>query len=109
MKDSIEHLRPFLKTGDLGNGFLVHGLEPMNVDDIQLERGRGFFFHMLNIKAFKTSTFRLDKLRINLNNLDFEFLIEIPRLSSMGDYRINLLLGIAAIKGQGKFTAEIGE
>ncbi|KAG5682318.1 hypothetical protein PVAND_011677 [Polypedilum vanderplanki] len=107
IKNSIEHLRPFLKTGDLGNNFLINGLEPLDIDDINLERGQGFFFYLQNIKAFKVSNFRIDKVRVNMKNLDFEFIIDIPVADSIGDYKINLILGVVNIKGEGKFNSKL--
>lgn len=108
VKDSIETLRPKLRTGDFGNGFKIDGIEPMVIDDILLERGRGFYFKLLNIKAYKVSNFHIEKIRVNADNFNVDVILDIPNVEAEGDYKINLVLGVIPFTGEGKFKCLIG-
>lgn len=66
--------------GDLGT-FKINGLEPMRIDDINLERGRGFFVALTNTLAYKISNFKTEKLRINPDNLQMDLIINVPNVS----------------------------
>lgn len=105
--NSIEYLRPNLKAGDLGNGFKTPSIDPLLIDDIKLERGRGFFFHLNNLKVYKLTNFKVDKLRVNPDTFHIDVLLKIPNVDASSDYKINLLLGLVAIQGQGKVTGTI--
>ncbi|XP_070493725.1 uncharacterized protein [Chironomus tepperi] len=110
VKNSVEFLRPYLKNGDLGNGFKIPPLEPMSFDDIFLERGSGFFFNLYNIKAYNIHNFNIDKLRITLEpNVVADLLIKIKNVECSGDYKLNLLLGIVNLQGHGKIEGKIDE
>jgi hypothetical protein len=102
-------MRPYLKNGDLGNGFKIVPIEPISIDNIFLERGSGFFFNLYNIKAYNIHKFQIDKIRVTLEpNLVADLLIKIKNVDCVGDYKINLLLGIINLQGQGKIEGKIG-
>ena len=109
IKSSIEILRPHLKTGDFGNGFKIDSLEPITIDDILLERGQGFYFNLMNVKAFKISNFHVEKLRVNVNSFYIDAIVNIPNVEAVGDYKLNLLIALANIKGEGRFKCLIGK
>lgn len=110
IKESIEHIRPFLKTGDLGNGLKLDGIEPLPIDNIYLERGSGFFFNLLNIKAYNIYNLQVEKIKVRVNpdSINVDIIINIPKVDSLGDYKINLFLGLITIKGEGKFKSQMG-
>ncbi|CAG9805491.1 unnamed protein product [Chironomus riparius] len=110
VKNSVEYLRPSLRTGDLGNGIRIVPLEPLKIDDIFLERGSGFFFNLYNIKAYNIHNFKIEKIRVTLEpNVVADLLIKIKNVDCSGDYKINLLLGIVNLQGHGKIEGKIDE
>lgn len=102
----------------------------MRIDDITIQRGRGFFVNLSNILSYKISNFKTEKLRINPETFNTDTIININNVSYRknktiknlnffcyilfkvdvtGDYKMNILIGLANIKGEGKFNALIGK
>ena len=55
-------------------------LEPMLIEDIIIERGRGFFISLKNVRSFRVSNFKIEKLRANAENLNIDAIINIPNV-----------------------------
>lgn len=102
-------MRPRLKTGDLGNGFLIDPLDPLGVEDIIIRRGNGFFVHFSNLKGVGMSNFRVNKLRISSDPFKVDFILEVQKMEAFGTYKLDMALGIINLKGNGKVKAIIGE
>jgi hypothetical protein len=109
VKESIELLRPRLKTGDWGNGVRTDSLEPFNVEDIAINRGDGFYVHLANLKAFGASNFKIDKLRMNPNDFKVDGIVDIPSIEVFGKYKVNMLLGILNLNGEGNMKGNLGK
>ena len=109
VKESIELIRPRLKTGDLGNGMRIDPLEPFNVEDITINRGDGFYVHLANLKAFGATNFKVGKLRINANDFKIDALVDVPKIDAFGQYKLKMVLGVLNLKGDGNMKANIGE
>lgn len=108
VKESIELLRPRLKTGDLGDGVKIDGLEPLKIDDIVINRGEGFYVNLNNLKALGAMNFKIEKLRVNVNDFKIDALVEIPKIEAYGKYKLQMLLGILNLKGEGNMKANLG-
>lgn len=108
IKDSVEFLRPKLKTGDFGNGFIVDPLEPIKIDDIIINRGDGFYVNLSNLKAIGASNFKLNKLRVSVSPFKIEALIEVPAIEAYGEYKLQMALGVLNLKGEGQMRAYLG-
>jgi hypothetical protein len=80
VKDSVEHIRPYLKTGDFGNGFKIDGLEPMIVENLIVDKGKGFYVNLRNIRAYHASNFNIEKIRINTENFNIDAIINIKNV-----------------------------
>jgi len=81
VKESIELIRPRLKSGDLGNGFAITPLEPINIDDILIQKN-GLYVSLTNLKARGAANFHVDKLRINAENFKVDVLVTVPRIDA---------------------------
>lgn len=108
MKESIESIRPSLATGNFGNGFVIDGLEPLKIDDIVIQRN-GLFANLYNVKAIGATTFRIEKLRINVEKFKVDAIVEVPHVEAYGQYKLQMNLGVLNIKGEGNARANIGE
>jgi Haemolymph juvenile hormone binding protein (JHBP) len=108
VKESIEFLRPRLKTGDLGDGLKIDALEPIKIDDIVINRGEGFYVNLNNLKAFGAMNFKIEKLRVNVVDFKIDVLVEIPKIEAYGKYKLQMLLGILNLKGEGNVKANLG-
>lgn len=109
VSDSINLLRPALKTGDFGNGFFVDALDPIKLDDIVIDRGEGFYVNLNNLKATGASNFKITKFRINLEHFRVDAIIEVPKVEAHGLYRLKMLLGVLNLEGQGNVRAHLGK
>jgi hypothetical protein len=107
VKESIEFLRPSLKSGNLGNGFLIDSIDPMNIDDIIIQRN-SFYVNLNNIKAFGSSNFKIKKIRVSADPFKIDAIIEVPKVEAYGKYKLNMKLGILQLKGDGDVKAVIG-
>lgn len=109
VKESIELIRPNLKTGNFGNGFVIDPLEPLKIEDIIIERGNSFHVSLTNIKAIGAMNFKINKLRINVDNFRIDAIVDVPKIQAYGDYKLNMLLGVLNLRGEGTANANIGE
>lgn len=101
VKESIELLRPKLASGDLGNGFQIAPIEPIDIDDITIDRGDGLYLQLKNLKATGASNFQIQKLRMNAENFRIDALVVIPRIEATGNYKLRMNLGVLNINGDG--------
>lgn len=109
VKQSIELIRPKLGSGDLGNGFVINSLEPIELDDIIINRGDGLFMHLSNLRATGASKFQIQKLRINIEHFRIDALVEIPRVEAVGHYQLKMNLGVLNLNGEGTQYATLGK
>ena len=58
----------------------MEGLEPLQIEDLVIER-RGFYVDLRKIRAYHASNFKIDKLRINMENDNVDILISIKNVS----------------------------
>ncbi|CRK99074.1 CLUMA_CG011933, isoform A [Clunio marinus] len=107
VRNSIENIRPVLKTGDFGDGFRIDPIEPLDIQEIVIQRGPDFYVRQYNLKAFGAVNFQLKKLRASFNPLKIEGIIEVPQIDANGLYDLDMKLGPLHLKGQGKVNAHI--
>jgi Haemolymph juvenile hormone binding protein (JHBP) len=108
VKESIEILRPRLKDGDFGGGFVISPLEPLSIDDINIRRGDGFYVNLSNLRAVGAMNFKIEKLRINIDNFKVDAIVTVPRIEAYGQYKLNMLLGVLNLNGQGSMQSVLG-
>lgn len=109
MKSSIEFLRPQLKTGDFGNGFLVDSIEPIKIDDIVIDRGDGFYVNLFNLNAKGASNFKINKMRVNPENFKVDAIVDVPQIEAYGNYKLKMKLGVLDLAGNGNMRAYLGK
>lgn len=101
-------IRPKLKSGNLGNGFAIDPLEPINIDDILIQKN-GLYVSLTNIKALGAANFRIDKLRINAENFKVDVIVTLPRIEAFGQYKLRMTLGVLNLDGDGNMKALLGK
>lgn len=99
--NSVKQLQPRLASGRLDDEFIVPALEPLALDNIKMERGQEFKAHFTNLLVRGPSSFIIEKLRANLDNATFDFIITIPRLDFVGKYTLKLKILLLDISGKG--------
>lgn len=108
VSDSIDILRPTLRSGNFGNGFFVDPLDPIKLDDIIIDRGEGFYVNLSNLKATGASNFKITKFRINLDKFRVDAIVDVPKVEALGLYKLKMLLGVLNLKGEGNVKANLG-
>lgn len=63
---------------------------------------------LTNIKAKGAMDFKIVKLRINVDKFKIDALVDVPRIEAFGDYKLNMILGVLNLKGNGIATTNIG-
>jgi len=106
IKNSIEFIRPNLKTGDFGSGFKVEPLEPLQIDDFTIKRN-GFFVAVTNLKAHGATNFRINKLRVNIDQFKVDVILDVPKIEAFGQYKLNMVIGVLNLKGEGNMQVAI--
>lgn len=53
--------------------------------------------------------FRVDKLRINVVDFKVDVLVDVPKIEAVGNYKLQMMLGILNLKGDGNMKANLGE
>uniref|UniRef100_A0A1B6L2D3 Uncharacterized protein n=1 Tax=Graphocephala atropunctata TaxID=36148 RepID=A0A1B6L2D3_9HEMI len=100
--DSIEKLRPKLKTGipELD----VPGMEPLVLPVVDMSRG-GLRARGTNVTVRGASNFKVTSLKADLNNTKFYIGIKIPFLSFDAQYEVNTRILVVPLKGKGPIKA----
>ncbi|KAG5675665.1 hypothetical protein PVAND_005552 [Polypedilum vanderplanki] len=99
--NSVKELQPKLASGRLDDEFIVPALEPLMLDNIKMERGQEFKASFTNINVKGPSNFIIEKLRANLDNTTFDFIITIPKLEFVGKYTLKIKILLLDISGKG--------
>lgn len=108
--EAIELIRPSLKSGNFGNGFLINALEPLTIDDFNIQRENGLFTSLSNLKATGAMNFKIKKLRIGVvPSFKLDMLVDMPKIEALGNYKLNMILGVLQLQGNGIIKANIGE
>lgn len=102
---SVKRLQPSLVHGNLGPGFQIPPLEPFSLDNVNIGRGNDFKAVFTNLVIRGPSRFRIDKMRANLNELKFDFIITFPNLDIRGKYDLIFRLFGFSLKGRGDIIA----
>lgn len=63
----MESLRPYLKTGQFGNGLNVEGLDPLFIGDVSANNGINL--KLIGLQASGISNFKVEKIRVSLEPL----------------------------------------
>jgi len=71
IKSAIEAVRPFVKSGALGDGFQIEKLDPLLIGDISVNKG--LQIDLKDMHASGISNFVVDKIRVNANNFKVSF------------------------------------
>lgn len=79
------------------------------VDDIHIKRGDGFYVNLSNIRAIGAMNFKIEKLRVNIDNFRVDAIVTVPRIDAFGQYKLNMLLGVLNLNGQGPMKAVLGK
>jgi len=66
IKQAIEATRPFLPTGNFGEGFQVDAFEPFYIGNITINKG--VKMDMIGLQSTGITNFVIDKIRINPEN-----------------------------------------
>ncbi|KAG5682954.1 hypothetical protein PVAND_012271 [Polypedilum vanderplanki] len=88
--ESVKNLQPRLATGINDGDFKVPPLEPIKVDNIHIDRGPNFQAQVKNVITRGAGKFVIEKMKVNLNDLIFDFQILLPKLEYKGKYSINI-------------------
>lgn len=99
--NSVKELQPRLASGKLDDDFVVPALEPLTLDNIKMERGQEFKASFTNLLVRGPSNFNIEKLRANLDNATFDFIINIPKLEFTGKYTLKIKILVLDINGKG--------
>lgn len=81
----------------------------MKIEDININQGRGFYVNIRNLKATGASNFRIEKLRINVEQFKVDAIVDIAAIEAIGDYNLEMVLGVLNLKGEGKMKAFVGK
>ena len=101
VKESVEHLRPFLKSGDLGENFKVISFEPFLIDEVKINPSPDFNVHLKQLQVKGVSSFGIEKLKVDLKNTTIDVLVNLPLVRFNGKYNMAVKLSVLNIVGEG--------
>jgi len=100
--ESVKEIQPRLASGVLAPDFRIPGLEPLKLDNIHIDRGPNFQVYLTNMVVTKgASHFKIEKLKANLKEPSFDFIIHLPRLEFKGKYDMKIRIVLVDIAGKG--------
>lgn len=106
VKNTIEQMRPLLKSGKLGNGLQTEGFDPHHGGDIFIQK-QGVTSNITQITTFGYSDFVIEKIKVDFNNPLFDVIIRIPKMRNRGISENTYSLGWLNSKQKGKFESVI--
>lgn len=107
VKQSIENLSPFLKTGDFGDGFKVEGIDPLKLDDISIRRPN-LSSNITQLISYGSGTFVIEKIKVNFDKPSLDLIINVPKSVNIGNYENEFRFGWLNAKAKGKMTSWLG-
>lgn len=108
VKQSIELLRPNIKTGNFGDGFVVQGIDPLKLDNVYT-RISTLNANVTNIIASGVGNFIIEKIKVDFNNPYVDMTLNVPNIQATGQYGLKMSLGLLNInaRGRGKFGTSV--
>ncbi|XP_070496842.1 protein takeout-like [Chironomus tepperi] len=85
---AIETLKPRLVSGDIGGGYSVPKIDPLFVNELKFNENEGIAVRLTGVNMHGISNFKIDKLRANINDLKFDILITVPKLTTTAKYQM---------------------
>ncbi|KAL7012574.1 hypothetical protein ACKWTF_014936 [Chironomus riparius] len=107
IKNSVNKLKPYLATGDLGDGFIVPALEPFLYEGFSINPAANFLVKVNNASVIGASNFVIEKLRFNYNKIALDMIALFPNLTMLGIYDMKAKVAILDITGRGDLKASI--
>uniref|UniRef100_A0A336M337 CSON008823 protein n=1 Tax=Culicoides sonorensis TaxID=179676 RepID=A0A336M337_CULSO len=107
IKNRVNELKPRLATGKISDEFSVPQLEPLSLDNIQMSRGTEFKAVFTNLLVRGPSQFEIEKIKVDLDSLVFDFVIFLPKLQYKGKYSLKIKLLLLDIAGKGDVTGTL--
>jgi len=105
LKNAVEAIRPNLKNGEIAPGFKIEGIDPLDVGNISINQG--FEVNHWGMKAYGISDFKVDKMRINLDNIKIEMILTVPKVLMKAKYNLKWQLGALNLNGGGDGYANL--
>jgi len=99
--NSVKEIQPKLASGKLDPSFVVPALEPLSLDNIKMDRGQEFKAQFSNLLVTGPSKFTIEKMKVNLENVTFDFIINLPKLEFVGKYSLKIRILLLDIQGKG--------
>lgn len=62
----MESLKPYLKTGQIAPDFIIEGIDPLLIGNLEINRG--FELKHFDMEASGISDFKVEKIRVNYEN-----------------------------------------
>ncbi|CRL04043.1 CLUMA_CG017158, isoform A [Clunio marinus] len=99
--ESVRNLQPRLADGVLAPDFRVPPLEPLKLDNMHIDRGPNFQVRLSNMIVTKgASNFKIEKLKVNVNEPSFDFIIHLPRIEFKGKYDLKIRVVVVDLVGK---------
>lgn len=109
VKDSVEHLRPFLKSGDLGDNFKVLSFEPFLIEEMKINPSADFLVHLKQVYLKGVSSFGIEKIKVDLKNTTIDVLVNLPVVTFNSKYNMAVKLAVLNIVGDGDCNGTMSE
>ncbi|KAK4883426.1 hypothetical protein RN001_006745 [Aquatica leii] len=107
--NSIEHLKPYLKTGI--PEINVPSLEPLRINEtVPMNLGNGdtkILTNLTELAVYGASSFEIQKLWSNIAENSFRYNVSLPAIVLKGVYEIDTKLLFLLIRGKGNVTINI--
>lgn len=107
--DVVERIRPNIASGTYGSGRSLPKLEPVVIEDINIERGPSFSASFARLNIAGASQFVIKKLRTDLDQQRINVSVIIPTLDVDGKYTLNMNILVLRIAGKGDIKVTLND
>lgn len=141
----MESLKPLLKNGNIGPNFIIEGdcylswiywflianwnsfkgIDPLDLGNVTIKQG--YEMKLIGFKALGTSNYKIEKIRVNLENfkvcysirhqrwkyylfcIKLDIVVNMPKVTTQANYALNWKLPLISLQGEGVAYSYLGE
>lgn len=107
--DVVERIRPNIASGNYGSDKQLPTIEPVIIENINIDRPPSFFANFSNLAVTGASQFIIKKLKINLEKQQLNVSVILPSLDVIGKYSLDMSILVLRIAGKGDLKAVLNE
>lgn len=107
--DAVDKIRQNVNDGDYGDGRPAPKLDPVHFDKLTVSNGPAFMLSLSNVTIKGPGSFKIKKIRYNLDERKFNISTVIPEMHIFGKYDLKMNILLLKATGNGDFHLALND